>query len=150
MLVREVMNEKVVVVTPDTSYEGAVELMFAEKVTALPVVDANGVLRGILSEKDLFRAIYPDYAEYFVNQEAFNDEDGRADIVRNLRQRPVREFMTTRVEVVRPDTPLMLAGGLMVAHRVHSLPVVDGEKLCGVISRERVFRIILEEKMALS
>jgi CBS domain-containing protein len=149
MVVQDVMSQKVVSVTPDTSYEGAAELMFAEKMNALPVVDVNGVLRGVLSEKDLFRAIYPDYGEYFINPEAFNDEDEREEKVKELRARPISVLMTTRVETVRPDTPLMLAGGLMVAHRIHSLPVVDGEKLVGVISREQVFHTILRQKLSM-
>lgn len=149
MRVRDVMNTKIVTIAPDTSYEGAAKLMQSEGISALPVVDPNGALEGILSEKDLFRGIYPDYSDYFVNPEAFNDEDEREDRVRELRKHPVYEFMTTNVEKVSPQTPLMLAGGLMVAHRVHSLPVIDEGKLVGIISREMVFRTILKQKLEL-
>jgi CBS domain-containing protein len=143
------MHTKIVTVAPDTSYEGAAKLMQSEGLSTLPVVDPNGALEGILSEKDLFRGIYPDYSDYFVNPEAFNDEDEREGRVRELRTHPVYEFMTTNVEKVTPQTPLMLAGGLMVAHRVHSLPVIDEGKLVGMISREMVFRTILKQKLEL-
>lgn len=144
------MLKKIVTVSPDTSYEGAAKLMAVEKITALPVVDANGALEGILSEKDLFRAIYPDYNDYFLNPEAFNNEDEREDRVRELREHPVYEYMTTDVEKVTPQTPLMLAGGRMISHRIHTLPVVDDTgKLVGMISREMVFRVILKQKLGL-
>ena len=148
MRVRDVMHTKIVTVSPDTSYEGAAKLMHVEQISAIPVVDANGALEGILSEKDLFRAIYPDYSEYFVNPEAFNDEDKREERVRELREHPVYEYMTTNVETVTPQTPLMLAGGRMIAHRIHTLPVIEEHnKLVGIISREMVFSVILKQKL---
>ncbi|MBP9759743.1 MAG: CBS domain-containing protein [Candidatus Pacebacteria bacterium] len=149
MRVRDVMCKKIVTVSPDTSYEGAAKLMHAEELSVLVVVDANGSLEGILSEKDLFRAIYPDYSEYFINPEAYDDEDEREERVQELRKRSVFEYMTTTVETVGPQTPLMLAGGLMVAHRIHTLPVVEDGKLVGLISREMVFRTILKQKLSL-
>lgn len=150
MRVRDVMQTKIVTVSPDTSYEGAAQLMNAEQLSALCVVDASsGALEGILSEKDLFRAIYPDYSEYFLNPEAFDDEDEREVRVQALRTNPVYEYMTTHVETVTPQTPLMVAGGLMIAHRVHTLPVIDESRLVGIISREMVFRTILTQKLSL-
>ncbi len=141
------MSSKVVTISPDTSYEGAAKLIQAEDLSAIPVVDAGGALEGILSEKDLFRAIYPDYGEYFVNPEAFNDEDERGERVRELRTHPIYEFMTTQVHTVEPQTPLMLAGGLMISYRIHTVPVLENSKVIGIISREAVFKTILQQKL---
>jgi len=150
MRVLDVMSTSLVTVSPDTSYEDAAKLMHAKQLSLLPVVGAHGALEGVLSEKDLFRAIYPDYNDYFVNQDAYDDEDEREERVRELRAHPVHEFMTTRVETVEPQTPLMIAGGHMVAHRIHTLPVLDGHaQLVGVLSREMVFRVILKQKLGL-
>lgn len=150
MKVKDVMATNVVTVMPDTKYESAVRLMQTEGCSAVPVVDEHGAIVGIVSDKDLFRAIYPDYSEYFINPEAYNDEDERESRVQALRDHPVSEFMSTQVETVSPTTPLMLAGGSMVAHRIHTLPVVDGEKvLIGMISREMVFSTILKHKLSL-
>jgi acetoin utilization protein AcuB len=150
MKVADVMNTKVCTVTPETTYGDAVQVMQTQSCSAVPVVDVRGDLVGILSDKDLFRAIYPDYSDYFLNPEAYNDEDERESRVQALRDYPVKDFMTKHVETVLPQTPLMLAGGRMVAHRIHTLPVVNAEKeLVGMISREMVFTTILKHKLSL-
>ena len=151
MNVSDVMSKDVAAVAPDTTYEEAVEVMEKTMVSAVPVLDEDSKLVGIVSEKDLFRALYPDYSDYFVNPGAYNDQDTRAERVAQLRSQPVAHFMTRDVETVAADIPLMIAGGHMIAHRIHALPVLDSEhKVVGMISREQVFREVLVDKLAQS
>lgn len=148
MKVADVMTHKVAAIGPDTTYEEAVNMMEKTLTSALPIIDADNALVGIVSEKDLFRALYPDYSDYFVNPGAYNDQDLRTERVAQLRARPVSEFMTKDVETITPDMPLMIAGGHMIAHRIHALPVLDVERrLVGMITREQVFRVVLREKL---
>jgi len=148
MKVRELMRKKLITISPDTSYEGAIRLMHGESLSAVMVVDAGGTLVGILSEKDLFRAMYPDYGEYFVEPEAFTDEDEREQRLTTLRKQLVRDFMSTHVYSVTPETNLMVAGGIMLSHHIHQLPVLEGGKLVGVLSREYLFKKLLHDKLA--
>jgi len=142
------MSKAIHAVSPLTTYEEVVRVMEEGLTSAVPVVDQEEALVGIVSEKDLFRALYPDYSDYFVNPGAYNDQDTRAARVAQLRNRPVSEFMTKDVETVTPDMPLMIAGGHMIAHRIHALPVLGSERaLVGMISREQVFREVLVEKL---
>ncbi len=147
MLVGDIMRVRFVAVSPDTSYEGAAKLMNAESLPAIMVVDADGKLVGILSEKDLFRAMYPDYGEFFVDPHAFTDEDAREERMNEVRKNPVRMYMTTNVRTVRPETPVMIAGGLMLSHHLHQLPVLDEERIVGTVSREYLFKRILRKNL---
>lgn len=150
MLVQDVMSKGGAAVAPDTTYEETVQVMEEVLMSAVPVLNENDELVGIISEKDLFRALYPDYSDYFVNPGAYNDQDTRAERVAQLRNKPISEFMTTDVETVTPDMPLMIAGGHMIAHRIHTLPVLDeAKRFLGMISREQVFREVLVEKLSL-
>ncbi|MEK7077096.1 MAG: CBS domain-containing protein, partial [Patescibacteria group bacterium] len=61
MKVKDVMGKDVVTVSPETTYEEAARLLDGHKISGLPVVDKGGNLVGMLSEKDLFKALYPKY-----------------------------------------------------------------------------------------
>jgi acetoin utilization protein AcuB len=147
MVVGNIMRVRFVTVSPETSYEGAAKLMNAESLPAIMVVDKDGKLVGILSEKDLFRAIYPDYGEYFIDPHAFTDEDSREARVTEVRKNPIHMYMSKNVRSVHPETHLMIAGGLMLSHHLHQLPVVEDERIVGIVSREYLFKRILRKNL---
>ncbi|KKW48020.1 MAG: hypothetical protein UY99_C0017G0017 [Parcubacteria group bacterium GW2011_GWA1_59_11] len=143
------MRTKVVAVSPDTPYEEAARLMYRHKFSGLPVVDPEGKLAGIISEKDLFRAIYPDYGEFMSGSDAYHDSETDEDRIREVRKRPVSDFMTKKVITVGPDTPVLAAEGLMLARHIHRLPVLENGKLIGIASRDDIYRAVLKQKLGL-
>ena len=147
MKIRDVMTTPVVSVTPDTYYADAARLMHEHALASLVVLDKMGSLVGILSEKDLFRALYPKYREFYRTPHAVFDEEQYEATVEDLREKPVRTFMTTEILSIGPDEPIMKAGGLMLAHHIHLLPVLDDEKFLGVVSRENVFGAVLKSHL---
>ena len=138
-----------VTITPETTYEEAARLMHKHKFSGLPVVDNAGNLAGMLSEKDLFRAIYPDYGNYMAESEIHHDLEASEDKIQEVRTQPVEKFMTRKVITIRPDSPVLAAGGLMLAKHIHRLPVVDNDKVVGIVSREDIYRAILKKRLKL-
>lgn len=133
MLVREIMTHRPVTTTPDATVRQAVAVMAAHRVTALPVLDAQGALVGVLSEGDLVQHVIR--------------EDPRAH------ERPVRDdreptplvadVMSDHPIVVRPAADVASAARLMVSRGFKSLPVVDDSGLLiGVLSRSDVVRAV--------
>jgi len=55
MQAQDVMNRNVVSATPDTTVEQLVKLMMEHHISAVPIVDANGAINGLVSEGDLMR-----------------------------------------------------------------------------------------------
>ncbi len=84
----------------------------------MPVADARGALVGVISERDIVRAFARDGA-------------------RLLEQR-VRDLMSRDVVTCGPETSLGEAEKLMVKHRIRHLPIVDGEKIFGMLSMRDV------------
>ena len=149
MKIRDVMKKNVIAVRPELTYEEAGRLMVEHNVSGLPVTDANGILVGIISEKDLFKALYPGEAEFAVAlDESYQDQETREANVNDMRKHPVSRYMTKRVLTLTPDTPILKAGGIMLAHHVHRIPVVEDGKLVGIVSREDIYGAILRKHFA--
>lgn len=147
MKVRDVMVSDVTTISPDTTYEEAARIMNDRSYSGMPVVDASGRMVGIVSEKDLLKGLFPRYRDYAMDPEGYRDQEVQEREIAAVRNRPVKEFMVPQVVTVRPDDPILRAGGLMLAYEVHRLPVVDERsgKLQGIVTRRDIFGAILRQ-----
>ncbi len=137
--VETVMTRQVAVVTPRAPFKEIAELLAEYRVSAVPVVDENGALLGIVTEEDLLL------------KEARLQDDGR--LLEGQRKRRERhkaeglfatDLMTTPVITVRPAAPLAEAARRMHEHHVKRLPVVDATgKLLGIVSRGDLLRVFV-------
>ncbi|GHJ96885.1 hypothetical protein SNE510_64040 [Streptomyces sp. NE5-10] len=137
--VADVMTKKVVAVRPDASFKEIVTAMERWKVTALPVLEGEGRVVGVVSEADLLL------------KEEFHDH--RLGMVEQLRRRDATakagsdraaELMTTPAVTVRPEASLPRAARLMATRRVKRLPVVDADGMIqGVVSRSDLLKVFL-------
>ena len=133
MLVRRRMSQPAITVHPNTSLQDALQLMHAERVRRLPVVDRKGKLVGIVSERELLKAspsIATTLSKYEI-KEAFRDLT-------------IDEFMSTGVATVSEDTPVEEAARIMVDGQISGLPVVRGKEVVGVITETDIFKVFLE------
>jgi len=115
-------------VSPDTSVFETLQLMAAKEIGAVLVLD-QGRLVGIFSERD--------YARQVVLK-------GKTS-----RDTPVREVMTSRVVFVRPNQNIEECMAIMTDKRFRHLPVMDGDKLAGVLSIGDVVKAVISEKQFL-
>jgi len=104
------------------TYDATAHLL-KHHVSAMPVVDESGKLVGILSERDLLEAFVQ--AEYYESPPAF-----------------VEDLMTKEVVSVVPDTGIIEAAKIFSETRFHHLPILEGEKVVGQISRRTVLRAV--------
>ncbi len=128
--VRDLLNAKgsaVWVTTPDTSVYEALRQMAEKNVGALLVVESEQ-LRGIFSERD--------YARKVVLKGRFSSETS------------VSEVMTSKVITVTPYQTIEECMELMTDKRIRHLPVLEKEKLVGLISIGDVVKNIIEEQRA--
>lgn len=128
--VRDLLNAKgsaVWVTTPDTSVYEALRQMAEKNVGALLVVESEQ-LRGIFSERD--------YARKVVLKGRFSSETS------------VSEVMTNKVITVTPYQTIEECMELMTDKRIRHLPVLEKEKLVGLISIGDVVKNIIEEQRA--
>jgi CBS domain-containing protein len=128
MLVREVMTRPVVTVGPSTPIRAAAALLTGRGFTALPVVDGDGELVGIVTEADLLRDRVRHDARSMLPEELATIPPAR-----------VGEVMTTQVLTATPTTDVADVVVRMQALGVRSVPVVRaGAGLVGIVSRRDV------------
>jgi CBS domain-containing protein len=133
MRAKDVMTTPVLTVTPDTPVKEVARLLVERKISAVPVVDEFDGLVGIISEADL------------VPLEAVGDPSAHILPLRE-REAPVprvaREVMTKEVITVDEEAEMALVAGLMIEHRLKSIPVVMGKEVLGIVSRRDVLRVL--------
>jgi acetoin utilization protein AcuB len=127
------MTKRPITVNEDTSVDKALELMHSEHVRRLPVVDKSGMLVGIVSELDLLK-VSPSPATSLSIYE----------IPYLLSKIKMRDIMTADVITVTENTTLEEAARIMADNKIGGLPVVQDDKLVGIITETDLFKIFLE------
>jgi CBS domain-containing protein len=113
MNIRDVMTSNPSCVSPDDSIQNAARIMRDMDTGAVPVVE-NGRPVGIVTDRDIV-------------VRAVAEEGGQLN-------RPVREIVTNTVVCASPDMSTREAADLMSEHQVRRLPVVENERLVGIVS----------------
>ncbi|MFH1430688.1 MAG: CBS domain-containing protein [Candidatus Uhrbacteria bacterium] len=137
------MKTDVITISTGTSWRKAAEMLLEHRISGAPVVDSDGRVVGVISEKDVFRAIYPSYEDWYRGPHAFTDFLALEEEARRAQDKRVEDFMSTKLTSVPSDTPILRVGALMVTTGIHRVPVVDGGSLVGMVSRREIFRAIL-------
>jgi CBS-domain-containing membrane protein len=131
------MKRDVFFITQETSVADAALMLVEKHIGALPVVDENHNLVGVLPLRSLIQLVMPDFIQ-FVEDFDFVSDFGVAETRKPapaLLNRPVREIMLAP-ESVEEKSGLMRAIAILYQHEMHDLPVVDAHgKLVGILSR---------------
>lgn len=143
MIAADVMTRNVISVPPDATVADAVELMLGRGISGLLVVDASGMLAGIVTEGDLLRRDELGTQRRRSWWLRLIASPGRqaADFTR-AHGRKVADVMTRDVLSVAADAPLTDIVALMEEHRVKRVPVLDGDRVVGVVSRADLLRAL--------
>jgi CBS domain-containing protein len=144
---KDIMTTRPVVVTPEMKTVEAARLLLEHRVNGLPVVDRVGRLVGIICQSDLVAQ-----QKKIPLPSVFNLLDGLIPLasprnfeheVQKILASTVSQAMTPHPITVSPDTGLEEIAALMVDKKFHTLPVVDQDKLIGVVGKEDVLRTLM-------
>ncbi len=138
LMVRELMSERLQVTRPDAPLRDAARDMARARISALPVVDDNGQLLGMLTERELIGDLLGTY----LRREMGASVRTPNPIAKDAR-RTVREVMTRQVLCVSPDQPLAEAASLMVNKDLPRVPVVRDGRLVGLLTRGDIVRKLI-------
>ena len=123
MLVRDLMTADVFTVDRNEALLTAERVMTLGRIRHVIVIDDEGGLAGVVSQRDLFHS-------GLVKALGF----GTHAVTKTLDTLLVKEVMSTNVATTRPDAPLRDAAALMYTRKIGCLPVLDGAKLVGILT----------------
>ena len=136
---KEIMTREVLTVSQNTPIKDLADLFIKHKVNGFPVLDENGELTGIVTEKNLIEqnknlhiptviALF-DAVIYLESEKKFEEEMKRFNATQ------VKDICSTKVITVSADTDFNEIASLMAEKGVHSIPVVEGKKILGIIGK---------------
>jgi len=131
MLIRQIMSSPAVTISSASSVQHAAGTLRSHGFTALPVLDDDGRLVGIVTEADILDGqMEPDA----LRPTGMPRHRRRGDTV--------GEVMTSPVESLTPGADVADAADIMLDERIRCLPVVDGRTVVGVITRRDLLGVI--------
>jgi CBS domain-containing protein len=146
MNVGEIMNTGVKTVELNEPVASVARIMALKRISGVPVTD-RGRLVGILSEKDILRAMYPSYKEFTDSPLECMDFEEMERRYCQLKDMRAGSLMTRKVAWVTPGTPILKAASMMILRKVRRLPVVDDDgSIVGIVSQGDVHRAIFERQ----
>ncbi|WP_432753916.1 CBS domain-containing protein [Streptomyces sp. JL2001] len=144
--VADVMTERVVAVRPGAEFKEILAAMERGKVTAVPVVEGEGRIVGVVSEADLLLK-----EELRDHRLGLIEQLKRLDATAKAGSRLARDLMTSPAVTIRSEASLPQAARTMATHHVKRLPVVDEHgAVQGIVSRSDLLKVFLrpDEELA--
>lgn len=124
----DIMRRSLVTLTPEMPIFDAIRLLLRHGISGAPVVDAEGHLVGICSELDCLRILAS--GEFYEDD---HREEGH-----------VADYMSTGFTSVAPHTDIYSLAQIFLSRSLRRLPVMDGDRLLGQLSRRDVLRAMEE------
>lgn len=134
MRVSDLMSRDVATVGVSDSCGEAVARMVRQKIRHLPVVERDGKLVGVVTDRDLRHRLF---------EPRVMKEIGTVSVDQILKTVPVKDIMSTPVVTVGPQDELETAARVMLEDKVGSLPVVENGRVVGIITETDLLRQIV-------
>ncbi|UCF10651.1 MAG: CBS domain-containing protein [Candidatus Bipolaricaulota bacterium] len=136
MKVHEIMTKDLTSVESDIPIRELIFVLDNSRMPNVPIVDDEGKLVGIISEKDLIRAALPGYFEMLHSASFIPDMDQLARKLADIADEPISRYMRPDPLHVSHEDDVLQAADLILRQGVKNLPVVDGEMhLIGRVKR---------------
>jgi CBS domain-containing protein len=139
----DVMMLNVITVSADADVRHVAKILVTNRISAVPVVDEQGKLVGIISEGDLVRR--PEIGSekplsWWFN--ALSTKDSLAEEFVRSHSRKARDIMTRKVVTAKPDESLGHIADLLEKNRIKRVPIVSDEKIVGIVSRSNLVQAL--------
>lgn len=148
MKARDVMVSPVITVKPTASVKDVAKIFLENRISAVPVVDDQGKLIGIVSEGDLLHREESSWQRSWWLLPLTADEALAADYIK-AHARKVADVMTTEVITAGPDTPLHEIAAALEKYAIKRVPIVKDEQIVGIVSRANLVQAVASDRKKL-
>ena len=150
MLIKDIMTKKVITVSPEMSIHKLAELFMKKNISGAPVVDKRGKLLGVVKEEGVIFQDKKVHLPTFINLSlgflTFGTKRYEEE-VKKITARKVSSIMEKDIVTVCPNTEMEDVATLMIEKEIYYFPVVDKNKLLGVVTKKDIVRAIAKAKV---
>lgn len=146
MLVKDIMTTAVKTASPSDPVRDVATVMCFNKISGLPVVDGEGKLIGMISEKDILHGMFPKLQDVIENPGVPDFEQLEREYT-DVVSLKVADLMTARIFAAEPEMPVLKAASIMFRNRIRRIPVQQGGKLVGIISVGDVHKAMFRKNL---
>jgi len=147
--VKEIMQRDLITVSPDTEIVQATRILLKNRINGLPVIDEKGDLVGILCQSDLVaqqkKIPIPSLFTFLDGFIAMTSIKQMEKEIKKIAAVTVAEAMTPNPVTIEPDADIETAATLMVDKSFHTLPVVEGGNVVGIVGKVDILRTLIPE-----
>jgi CBS domain-containing protein len=150
MNVKEIMTKEVFSVNRNSTIDEIAQVLIDNKVSGLPVLSDGGYLVGVVTEGDLLRREMSPRLPEFINilgaviyyhgVERYNED------FKKILAQTASDIMTEDLITVTEETDISEVARLMLNNNIKQIPVVDGSKLIGIVSRADIVKLLLKQE----
>ena len=140
----QIMTRKIISVDLEMEVSELASLFWKNRISGAPVVDESGKLLGIVTESDLIdqsKKVHIPTIMTILDTMIFLENPAKLDKeIKKMTGTKVKDIYSDKVVTVNEDTPMAEIATIMSDRRLHTLPVVNGEKIVGVIGKADIIR----------
>ena len=145
----DIMEKYVVTASPDTPIYDLVRLFVNNKISAIPVVDDEEKLIGIVTDGDLLYKKVKLHVPHYVNLLGANIYyNGLSEYDKGFKKLlacTAQDMMTKNVIIAAPDADVEQLAGVMVAEHLKVIPIVKNKHVVGIVTRRNILAELYEE-----
>lgn len=141
---KDIMTKNVITVKKDTTVSELADILTKNRISGAPVLDDSGKVIGVVTESDLVEqskflhlpTVFTilDSVIFLESEKHFGKE------LKKMTGAKVEDIYTKSLTTVGPDTPVREIATIMAEKKVYTIPVIDGERLVGIVGKADIVR----------
>tara|TARA_R110002051_G_scaffold174171_2_gene244512 strand:+ start:623 stop:1447 length:825 start_codon:yes stop_codon:yes gene_type:complete len=143
MQAQDIMTKNIISANVDVTVEEIAALMMENHISAVPILDDDGAVIGLISEGDLMRRVEGSgtaHKSWWLSLFSWSENTARDFIT--MRSHRAKDIMTQKVHVVAPETPVADIARLLEEKRIKRVPVVENGRIVGIVSRGNLMQAL--------
>lgn len=146
ILAKDIMTREVITVKEDTPISEVARIMGEKHISGVPVLSEKQALIGIVCESDIIdqsKQLHLPTVINLMGSIVFLESSKKMEKeLKKMAGMTCREIMSAPVKTISPDSPLEAIVTLMAENRIHSIPVVEGGTLVGIVGKKDIVRAL--------
>ena len=144
---RDIMTREVITATSETSVADLAKILTENSISGVPVLSASGELTGVVTESDLIdqskKLHIPTVITILDSVFYLENPDKMEHEMKKMAGTSVADICSGPATTITPNTPIEEIATIMAEKHIHTLPVVEGKELVGVIGKRDIIKTLI-------